>query len=114
MEFGPEEGIDIYTILRIKYIPSKNLASQVALGVKNLATGAGDLRDTGLIPGRGRTPGGGRGNPLQYSCLENPTDRGAWRATVHGVAQNQTRLKRLRTHGIRTYCSAQRTLLRTL
>ena len=48
--------------------------------------------DTGLIPGLGRSPGGGHGNPLQYSCLENPMDRGAWWATVHGVAKSQTRL----------------------
>ena len=48
--------------------------------------------DRGLIPGSGRSPGEGRGNPLQYSRLENPMDRGAWRATVHGVAKSQTRL----------------------
>ena len=58
----------------------------------------GDLRGTGLIPGSGRSPGGGRGNPLQYFCLENPLDRGAWRATVHGVANSWTRLKRLIMH----------------
>ena len=46
--------------------------------------------DPGSIPGLGRSPGGGHGNPLQYSCLENPMDRGAWRATVHGVAKSQT------------------------
>ena len=46
--------------------------------------------DPGLIPGWGRSPGGGHGNPLQYSCLENPMDRGAWRPTVHGVAKSQT------------------------
>ena len=66
-------------------------ASQVALVVKNLPANAGDtcnVRDTGLIPGSGRSPGGGHGNPLQYSCLENPMDRGAWRATVHGVAKS--------------------------
>ena len=50
---------------------------------------AGDL---GLIPGLGRSPAGGHGNPLQYSCLENPMDRGAWRASVYGVAKNQTQL----------------------
>ena len=50
---------------------------------------AGDL---GLIPGSGRSPGGGHGNPLQYSCLENPMDRGAWRATVHRVAKTRTQL----------------------
>ena len=49
------------------------------------------------VPGSGRSPGGGHGNPLQYSCLENPMDRGAWRATVHGVTQSQTRLKGLST-----------------
>ena len=48
------------------------------------AANAGDRRDSGLTPGRGRSPGGGHGNPLQYSCLENPMDRGDWRATVHG------------------------------
>ena len=59
--------------------------SQVALVIKNPPTSAGDLRDVGSIPGSGRCPGGGRGNPLQCSCLENPMDRGAWRATVHRV-----------------------------
>ena len=49
-----------------------------------------DAGDPGLIPGLGRSPGGGHGNPLQYSCLENPMDRGPWRATVHGVAKSQT------------------------
>ena len=48
--------------------------------------------DPGSIPESGRSPGGGHGNPLQYSCLENPTDRGAWRATVHGVAKSWTQL----------------------
>ena len=56
---------------------------------KNPPTNAGDL---GSIPGLGRSFGGGHGNPLQYSCLENPMDRGTWRATVHGVAKSQTRL----------------------
>ena len=59
---------------------------------------AGDVRDIGSIPGSGRFPGGGHGNPLQYSYLENPIGRGAWRATVHGVAKSLTRLKRLRMH----------------
>ena len=65
-------------------------ASQVALVVKNPPANAGDIRDAGLIPGLGRSPGGEHGNPLQYSCLENPMDRGARRATVHRVAKNQT------------------------
>ena len=58
--------------------------------VKNLPTGARDARHTGLIPGSGRSPGEGNGNPLQYSCLENFTDKGAWWATVHGVAKSQS------------------------
>ena len=62
-------------------------ASQVALGVKNLSANEGDIRDAGLVPGSGRSPGGGHGNPLQYSCLENPMDGGAWQATVRGVAK---------------------------
>ena len=57
--------------------------------VKNLPANAGDL---GSIPGSGRSPGGGHGNPLQYSCLENPMDRGAWWATIDGAAKSQTRL----------------------
>ena len=52
-----------------------------------------NVGDPGSIPGLGRSPGEGNGNPLQYSCLENPMDRGAWWATVHGVAKSQTRLK---------------------
>ena len=55
--------------------------------VKNPPANAGDTEDPGLIPGSGRSPGEGNGNPLQYSCLENPTDRGAWWAEVHGVAR---------------------------
>ena len=55
----------------------------MVLVVKNPPTSAGDLRDAGSISGSGRSPGGGHGNPLQYSCLENPLDRGAWQATVH-------------------------------
>ena len=58
--------------------------------VKNLSANAGDIRDVGSIPGLGRSPGGGHGNPLQYSCLENPTDRGAWQATVHRVTELDT------------------------
>ena len=58
--------------------------------VKNLPDYVGDLRDTGSIPGSGRSLGEGNDNPLQYSCLENPTDKGAWWATVHGVAKSRT------------------------
>ena len=62
----------------------------LVLVVKNLPANAGDTRDAGSIPGSGRSPGGEHGNPLQYSCLENPIDRGTWWATVHGVAKSQT------------------------
>ena len=55
--------------------------------VKNSLASAGDIRDVGSIPGSGRSPGGGRDNPLQCPCLENPMDRGAWRPTVHGVTK---------------------------
>ena len=68
-------------------------ASQVVLVVKNPPANAGDARDKGLIPGSGRSPGGGNGNPLQYSCLENPTDRG-----VHGVAKSPIRQVIAHTH----------------
>ena len=60
----------------------------MALVVKNSPANAGDTRNMGLIPESERFPGGGCGNPLQYSCLESPKDRGAWQATVHGVAQS--------------------------
>ena len=60
--------------------------------VKNPPAVAGDVRNAGSVPGSGRSPGVGNGNPLQYSCLENSMDRGAWWATVHGVAEGQTRL----------------------
>ena len=63
---------------------------QEALVVKNLPANAGDLSDAGLIHGLGRSPGGGHGNPLQYSCLENPMDRGAWQATIHKAAKSWT------------------------
>ena len=58
--------------------------------VKNLPANAGEIRDLGSIPGPGRFPGEGHGNPLRYSCLENPIDRRAWQATVHGVTKSQT------------------------
>ena len=64
------------------------MASQVAPVLKTLPANAGDLKDVGLIPGLGRSPGGGCDNPLQYSCLENPLERGAWWDAVHGVARS--------------------------
>ena len=65
-------------------------ASQVVTVVKNLPANGGDARDVGLIPGLGRFPRGWHGNPLQYACLENPTDREAWWAIVHRVTKKQT------------------------
>ena len=58
--------------------------------VENLPANTGDARDAGSIPGSGRSPGVGNGNPLQYSCVENSMDRGAWQPTVHGVAKSWT------------------------
>ena len=63
-------------------------AFQLALVEKNSSVNVGDIRDVGLIPGLGRFPEGGHGNPLQYSCLENPMDRGAWQITVHRVTKS--------------------------
>jgi len=65
----------------------------VALEVKSLLANAGDIKDVDSIPGSGRSPGEGNGNPLQYSCLENPMDREAWWAIVRGVAKSWTQLK---------------------
>ena len=78
-------------------LPTNNWA-EVALVVKNLPANTGDGRDVGSIPGVGRSPGGGRGNPLEYSCPQYPMDRGAWRATVHRVTQTWAWLKQLNTH----------------
>ena len=65
-------------------------ASLSDLVVKNPPANRGDIRDVGLIPGSGRSHGEGNGNPLQYSCLGNSTDRGAWQVTVHGIAKSWT------------------------
>ena len=73
-------------------------ASPVALVVKNPPANAGDIIDVDSILGSGRSPGGGHGNPLQYSNLENPMDRGTWKATVHRVTKSQIQLKRLSVH----------------
>ena len=73
------------------FIYSRNANnSQVVLVVKNMPANAGVIRDMGLILGWGRSPGGGHGNPLQYSCLENPMDRDARQATVHRVTESDT------------------------
>ena len=73
--------------MQLGTISWKTQACQVALVLRNPPANAGDLRDTDSIPGSGRSPGEGNGNPLQYSCLENPMDRGAWQATVHGATK---------------------------
>ena len=67
---------------------------------KNPPTNAGDISDVGWIPESGRCPGGGHGNPLNYSCLENPMDKGSWQATVHRVTKSQTLLKQLSTYKV--------------
>ena len=74
-------------------VKKKKKKTQTNKQTKIPPANAGDLRDARSIPGSGRAPGGGDGNPLQYSCLENPMDRGAWRATVQGVTKSWTQLK---------------------
>ena len=81
---GDPELAIIYAVLA-NWLPGGSL-------VNNPIANAGDSRDSGSIPGSGRYPGGGNGNPHQYSCLENSMDRGAWWATVHGAEKNQTQL----------------------
>ena len=92
-------GLTFFTPVLILFIVSER-ASQVVLVVRTRLPKQADVRDTGWIPGSGRSPGGGHSNPLQYSCLENPKDRGAWWVSVHSVTQSQTWLKRqhTRTH----------------
>ena len=72
----------------------------MALAVKNLFANAGDIGDSGSIPGLGRSPGVGNGTPLQYSRLQNPMDRGAWQATVHAITKSWTQLKQFSTHKV--------------
>ena len=83
MEKNLKKYIYIYTFKRIY-----TWASQVVLVVKNPPANAADIRDLALIPGSGRCPEGGHGNPLQYCGLENPMHRGAWWARVHGVTES--------------------------
>ena len=75
--------------------------------VKKLPANTGDITDMGSIPGPGKSPGEGNGNPHQYACLVNPMDRGAWWATVHSISKSQTQLKQLSMYAqlIRTYCT---------
>ena len=76
----------LYPSTLINLLITFNWASHVVLGIENTSANAGDIRDVSLIPGLGRSPGEGYGKPLQYSCLENPMDRGAWQAKVYKVA----------------------------
>ena len=92
-ESGTSECHSTHIFMRV-YI----WASQVALVVQNLPVSERDAGDVGSIPGLGRSPGGGHGNPLQYFCLENPMDRGAWWAAAHRVTKIWTRLKLLSMH----------------
>ena len=79
--------------LGLNFIVSKWWGFPAGSVVKNPPANAGDTGDLGLIPGLGRSPGEGNGNPLQYPCLEKLMDRGAWQATVHGITKSQTRLR---------------------
>ena len=85
----------LYTEAEKAMIPHLQGVSGVTSGKQPAPANAGDIRDVGLI---GRSPGEGNGNPLQYSCLENPMDRGAWWATVHWVTKSQTQLKQKTPH----------------
>ena len=82
---------------------NKHLGFPDGPGVKNSPANTEDARDAVSIPGLGRSPVVGNGNPLQYSCLENSTDREAWQATVHGVTKSWTRLSTYTQHAINTY-----------
>ena len=81
-----------YVFIRATFSSKVIIVLEGGSVVKNPPAKAGDTRDVGLIPGSGRYPGVGNGKPLQCSCLANPMDRGAWRATIHGVAQSWTQL----------------------
>ena len=85
--YHPEKTYKKYSVRQLCW------GFQEVLVVENPPANAGNIRDKGVIPGSGRSPGGGHGNPLQYSCLANPMDRGAWLATVLRVIKSQTRLK---------------------
>ena len=89
----------IYSLIQSTNIRSS--ASWLAQVSKESTCGTGDIGDTSSIPGLGRSPGGERGNPLQYSCLENPMDKEAWWAAVHRIAKSQTWLKRLNIQACR-------------
>ena len=93
-------GSSLHGIFQARVLESGAIAfsTQVVLVVKNSPANAGQIKDAGLIPGLQRSAGGRHGNPVQYSCLENPRDRRAWWATVHRVEKSQTQLMQLNTH----------------
>ena len=82
--------LDLYLIFKIWIKLKHNMGFPGSAVIKNLPASAGGTRDVGSVPGSGRSPGVGNGNPLQYSCLENPVDKGHWQATVRGVAKRWT------------------------
>ena len=82
---------------KLRHFRNHSRASQGELVVRNLPANVGDVRDPGSVSGLERSPGGEHGNPLQYSCLENPMDRGAWQALVHRVEKSWIQLKQLST-----------------
>ena len=86
MQTDDSSGVNLLFLATIKSFPRGSVD-------KESACNAGDAGDVGSVPGSVRSPGGGNGNPLQYSCLGNPMDRGAWWATVHSVTKNRKRLK---------------------
>ena len=97
--YSKKEVVGMTLKKKKKKLPKNYGTSQVALVVKNSPAKAGDIREAGLIPGLGRSPGGRHGNPLHYSCLENLMDRGVWCAMVHKVTNSQTQLKRFNGEG---------------
>ena len=107
---GNRVSITIFKLWRKQGSTEENLEQLqgikyfVMLVVKNWPANLGNKRDVGLIPGSRRSPGEGNDNPLQYSCLENPMDRGAWWATAHRVAKSRTRLNALSRHTCRHKC----------
>ena len=93
MQFRTQQSGLKFWLLLTSCVTSHRGVSQVAQIQENPPANAGEKRDMGSIPGSGRSPGGGHGNPFQYSCLENLIDRGTWQATVHRVTQSQIQLK---------------------
>ena len=83
-----QANTDVIDVILVLPVLEFHIGASQVLSGKESTCNAGDIGDTGLIPGLGRSPGGGNRNPFQYSCLENPMDRRAWQATVHGIAKS--------------------------